>query len=30
MEGQDWPYDSEYAAEILATPPGSYYPPVVP
>ena len=30
MEGQDWPYDSEYAAEILATPRGRYYPPVAP
>jgi hypothetical protein len=30
MEGEEWPYDSEYAAEILATPRGRYYPPVAP
>ena len=28
LEGQDWPYDDEYAAAIEATPPGAYYPPV--
>lgn len=30
MEGQDWPYDSDYGTEIMSTPSGAYYPKVTP
>jgi hypothetical protein len=28
LEGEEWPYEGEYASEVLATPLGHYYPPM--